>query len=81
MRQEVLFIFLAAHVVIPRETGHSQLVSLLRIKVEIVQHGLSVRVDESILLDGTDGAVAGVMTVVVGFTMPVLAIVISLVYA
>lgn len=81
VRQEIFFIFLAGHVVIPREAGYSQLVSLLREEVEVVQHGSSVLIDEFGFLDGIHGAVPGVVTIIVGLTVLVFAIVISLGYA
>lgn len=73
MRQEIFLIFLAGHVVVPRETGYSQLISLLRKEVEVVQHGSSVLIDEFGFFDGIYGAVPVVMTIIVGLTVLVFA--------
>jgi hypothetical protein len=73
MRQEIFLIFLAGHVVVPRETSHSQLISLFRKEVEVVQHGSSVLIDEFGFFDGIHGAVPVVMTIVVGLTVLVFA--------
>lgn len=81
MRQEIFFIFLAGHVMVPRETGYSQLISLLREEVEVVQHGSSVLVNEFGFFHGIHGAAPVVMTIVVGLTVLVFAIAIFFAHA